>query len=514
MKIGHWLKHFLVYGSGVILMNVVPFALIPIYTHAVAPHEYGVLELLNRSQELLLLLVSLGLRSTLLTFYQMEKGSPERQRKLYSTALLFLTGSSLLMLLGAAFFARAGSDLLFGSPTYTQAVLLILAATYFESLFQTAALYLQSELKSSLYVTVFASRAVFSVLVNVVLVSWMGWGLYGILWATVIQTVISTLLLLVYIFSKTGFAFDLALTKDMMRFGLPLVPGAFAMFALNNGDRYFLNIYTTPADVGIYGLGYRLGMITMSLVLMPFGKIWSATMVDISREADGPVRLGRIATYLLAACAFSTLGVSLFTPFVLRLLTTPAYWSAYMVVPIIGAAYIFYSWTVIIDASFYITKKTGYKSLILGLSCLVILPLYAILIQRYGTMGAAWATLGGFAAFAGISAYFGQRVYRIHYEVKRIGMVVAVAAALYLGASLVPPTDWITSIAVRTLACLAYPAILWVFFATRGEKESLLQLLGSLKRRLGMEPAPPPAAAEWPEAAISPVPRNDNEAGR
>ncbi len=520
MQIRHWVKHFLVYGSGVILMNVVPFALIPIYTHAVTPQEYGVLELLNRSQELLLLLVSLGLRSTLLTFYQMEKGKPERQQKLYSTALQFLMASSFVMLAVAGLFAKGGSQLLFASPGYSFAIVLILIATYFESLFQTAALYLQSELKSELYVTVFASRAVFSVLVNVLLVSVWGWGLYGILWATLIQTFISTALLLAYTFAKTGMGFDRELTRDMMRFGLPLVPGAFAMFALNNGDRYFLNAYATQADVGIYGLGYRLGMLTMSLVLMPFGKIWSATMVDISRQTDGPVRLGRIATYLLAACAFSTLGVSLFSPFALRLLTTPAYWDAYKVVPVVGAAYIFYSWTVIMDASFYITKKTAYKSIILALSCAVILPLYGVLIPKFGTMGAAWATLFGFAGFAAISAFYGQRVYRIEYEWSRIAGMFALATGLYLVGTSISPQNWTLSIIFRAVVSLAFPVVLWTFFAQAAERHALVEYLGSMRKWFGNRkasvsedpvavPVSTKGADQWPEPNLSSAPAKE-----
>jgi O-antigen/teichoic acid export membrane protein len=515
LQIRQWVKHFLVYGSGVILMNVVPFVLIPIYTHAVTPQEYGVLELLNRSQELLLLLVSLGLRSTLLTFYQMEKDRPERRKKLYSTALQFLMASSFLMLLVAGMFSKTGSELLFNASGYSKAIILILISTYFESLFQTAALYLQSEIKSELYVTVFASRAVFSVLVNLVLVSYMGWGLYGILWATLTQTFISTALLLVYTFIKTGTGFDPSLARDMMRFGLPLVPGAFAMFALNNGDRYFLNAYATQADVGIYGLGYRLGMLTMSLVLMPFGKIWSATMVDISRQTDGPVRLGRIATYLLAASAFSTLGVSLFSPFALRLLTTPVYWDAYKVVAVVGAAYIFYSWTVIIDASFYITKKTAYKSIILALSCAVVLPMYGILIPRYGTMGAAWATLLGFAAFAAISGFYGQRVYRINYESGRIAGMFAIATALYLLGTVIPPEKWTMSILFRALVSFAYPVVLWVFFATVDERHAMIEYVSSFKKyfsereaAVAADPVAVPVsthgADQWPEPNLAP----------
>src|SRR5205085_9962369 len=107
---------------------------------------------------------------------------------------------------------------------------------------------------------------------------------------------------------------------------------------------YFLNIYTSRDEVGIYGLGYRLGQISSTLVLLPFGKIWSVVMVNIAKADDGPQQLGRISSYLVAALVFVNLGVSLFAPYAIWTLAAPAYASAYVVVAPIAAAYLFYSW--------------------------------------------------------------------------------------------------------------------------------------------------------------------------
>src|ERR1700719_2204518 len=130
VKLSAWIKHFLVYGLGIVMMNVLPALMIPIYTHRVPPAIYGVLELLNRSQEFLLLILSFGLRSALLTFYQMSKDEPERRKGVYSTALQFLSSFGLVLILLTMFGARTWSLLLFGTRTYSIAVLLILAATY------------------------------------------------------------------------------------------------------------------------------------------------------------------------------------------------------------------------------------------------------------------------------------------------------------------------------------------------------------------------------------------------
>ena len=485
MQLGQWVRHYLVYGIGVVLMSFLPSLLIPIYTHRIAPSDYGVLELLNRSADALILAISFGLRATLLTFYQMAREEPERRRGVYSTALQFATTAGLVVVAGLALFAGRLSGVLFGSRSYMAAVILILAATYFELLFQLSALYLQSEMRSGIYVTVHVSRLLFAILLNLVLVYWWRWGLIGILLAMVLHSGIFALWMLVYMFRNTGFVFQATLLWEMLRFGLPLVPASLAGFVLNNGDRYFLNAYATRADVGIYGLGYALGMASMSLVLQPFGKIWSTTMVDISRRPDGPRALGNIAFYLLAVCAFSTLGLSLLGPYAVRLLAARPYWEAYRVIPVVGAAYIFYAWTVVMDASFYVTKRTVFKPIILSLSSAVILLLYWSLIPRFGMMGAAWATLGGFAASAALTAAFSQRVYHIDYPLGRIILLLALAWVLYEVGSFLPVAPILAGSVGRVAVTLAFPIILWAGgFLTPGERRALAEYWKGLRSRL------------------------------
>ena len=238
--------------------------------------------------------------------------------------------------------------------------------------------------------------------------------------------------------------------------------GAFASFLLNNGDRYFLNHYGTSAEVGLYGLGYRIGALSMALVLVPFGKIWSVTMVDISKRPDGPFELGKVATYFLFACTFSTLGVSLLGPYLIRFFSERSYWDAYRVVPLVGVAYIFYAWTTIMDASFYVTKRTVYKIYSISLAGVIVTLLYWWLIPRFGMMGAAWATLGGYASFAAWTAFYAQRVYRIRYQGNQIILLFATALVFYEVGALIPITPVLNGMVLRSLITLLFPVALWV----------------------------------------------------
>jgi O-antigen/teichoic acid export membrane protein len=477
MNLGGWVKHFLIYGSGVVVMNLVPVLLIPIYTHGVTPAEYGVVELLNRSQELLLVILSFGLRSTLLTLYQMEVDAPERQSALYSTALQFLAITTFVLLALVATWSRPIAAGLFGDQGYWKYVVAMLAATYFETLFQISALFLQSNLKSVTYVSVFAGRAVFSVLLNLLCVSILKMGLWGILTAMLIHTVTASVLLCGYVLYRTGARLRMELLPEMLRFGMPLVPSAMMMFVLNNGDRYFLNAVSTRDEVGIYGLGYRLAQVASTVVLLPFGKIWSVVMVQIAKMEDGRAQLGKISSYLITALIFVSLGAALFSPYAIAFLATSKYYTAYRIVPPVALAYVLYSWTTVTDASFYVSKRTGPKPLILLISGVVVMTMYAVLIPRFHMVGAAWATLAGYVTFAAVSFWFAQRTYRIEYEWPRMLRVLGAGIVLYASVGWSVPTS-ILGVVLRLTALTAY--VFWVcsdFVSTADERKLVLDNL-------------------------------------
>ena len=482
MQLNQWVKHFLVYGLGVVLMNLLPALMIPIYTYRISPSIYGVVELLNRSQDILILILSFGLRSAVVTFYQMDQGNPKAQRSVYSTSMGFMAVVSLAVILALLPFSPWISKLLFGSRQYDAAVVLILVATYFEVLFQSGVLYIQSELRSLLYVGTYTARSIFAILLNLVLVFWWGWGLMGILWATLIHTSIFAIFVSVYMCRRTGLGFDRKLLKELLVFGMPLMIGGFGGFILNNGDRFFLEAFRSPAEVGLYGVGYRLGTVALALVIQPFLKIWSVTMVDLSRRPDGRNELGRIATYLLAACIFTTLALSLLGPYIVEWITERSYWQAFRTIPIVGLAYIFFAWTIVMDASFYVTKKTIYKLYDIGLASIVILVLYWWLIPRYGMMGAAWATVGGFASYAGFKAFFAQRVFPIHYQLRRIAIMGVLGFLLYEAGAHVATHMVIPGLALRTVLTFAFPTLLWVSgFVSQDERKAFTEYWNTLR---------------------------------
>ena len=476
-----WTKHFLVYSSGVIFMNAVPFFLIPVYTRAVSPTEFGILELLNRSQDLFLLLITLGIGSALATLYQSQE-TRERKNLLYSTALGFL-GSFALVAIGILITeSERISQLLFATRDYSVILAIVLCSTFFEIVFQIAVLYLQSEVRSVFYVSIFVCRASLALVLNIVFAFVFHAGLKGIVYAGLIHSLLACSVALSYTLGQIGVGFDKELMKTIFRFGVPLVPGSLAMFVLNNGDRYFLNIYSTKTEVAVYSVGYKLAAATTTLILVPFLKLWSVKMVTISQQQDGPKTIGKIATYLTATCLAATLVVSLFGTIIIRVASTQNYARAAGIIPIVGVSYVLFAWTVIMDSSFYITHKTSFKPIPLLVSCAVVLPAYAFLIPRYQMWGAAWATLLGFSTFAMVTHFVAQKLYRVPYEYSRLAKMSGVGTATYLLADALFSPCWQLNLVLRCILVLGFLMFLWSgYFSSVDERKILIDEYRNLK---------------------------------
>jgi O-antigen/teichoic acid export membrane protein len=298
--------------------------------------------------------------------------------------------------------------------------------------------------------------------------------LKGILLASLLHTGVFALIASGTVFWRLGWRFDWHLWRELVRFGLPFIPGGFFLFILNNGDRYFLNVYQGPSVVGLYALGYRLGLLAAILVLTPFQKVWGAVMIEIANRPNGRQEIARIATYFALAYVTAALGLSLVGPSVVRLICGQAYWGASRVIPLVAFAYLFWSLSTIGDTPFYVTKKTDVKPLLAAAAAGVCMVLYAVLIPRWSMIGAALATLISFAVFAGLTCLVAYRYLPVRYEYLRLGKIIVTACLLYAIGHWVTDKGGIVGVVSAFILVFAFPAALYLIrFPTREERSQL-----------------------------------------
>jgi hypothetical protein len=144
-------------------------------------------------------------------------------------------------------------------------------------------------------------------------------------------------------------------------------------------------------------------------------------------------------------------------------------------VPPVVLACFFQAGASLMDAAFYVRHRTGLKLCITLGATAVMLVLYLLLIPRYGGLGAALATLGGFAFLAVCTWVITQRIFPVRYEWPRLAAFVGLTVALWLVSRGLPVGGW--AVAVKAVLLLSWPLLVWCLnLMTPQEKEQARDL--------------------------------------
>jgi len=468
-------KHSLVYGAGIWISGAVGFFMIPVYTRQLHPSEYGILELLNRSQQVILAIMALGLRITVIRFY-FERRDHDYRRRMAGSAMAMLLGLAAATVLASFLVSPALSRLLFKSGAFGGLVQFMFFACAAELTMLTPQALMQARTQSWFFVATRLFQFFLTIGLNLLLLVHYHMGLPGVMRATAISAAVPAALLVGVTLRREGLAFSWDVARQMLRFGLPFVPAGLLGMVMSFSDRYLLNAYASSHALGIYSLGTKFGMLLSMVVLEPFTRIWTPFQMEVIHRENARVIFGRVLTYVLALTVWFGLTLALLARDVLSVVSAPAYLGAARVVPVSCLAWVFWGASLVFDGAIYISKRTAYKPLLLGAAAVSSVILNIVLIPRVGMMGAAWATCGAYGLFAALTWVVANRLYSIPYEFGRVIKLLGAAVGLYALSTLVVGAGW-PQVALRAALALSFPLALYVLRFYHPEETGWLRRL-------------------------------------
>jgi O-antigen/teichoic acid export membrane protein len=481
MKSESFLRHAVVYGLASLLTQAAGLVLLPLYTRFLTPADYGVLEILGRIAETAATVLLLGgFRQALLTFYQQAPDETERRRVV--NAAFFLAGAGFILGVGLSFgivyplrLLLPLDDVLHCKSLLTLALLAITLEPF--TLLPLALI--QSRMQSGRFVCITLAQFLTLVGLRVVLIVWCHLGVAGVLIGTVLTTGVWGVLLTPAELWRGAMWPRWETVRRLVVFALPMLPGGLCFFVMQHGDRFFLRRFTDSHTVGIYSLGYKLALAVGTFSLSPLYMVWSARMYEVARQPNAPIVFGRVFTRVLGAFIFVGLGLSIFQDEVVRFIAGPAYADASAVIAPVVLAGFCQAAGALMDAAFYIRRRTPLKLRLTLEATAVMVALYIALIPMYAGLGAALATLGGFAFLAVRTWRVTQTIFPVRYEWRRIAGGLGLALALW-GLSRLLPAD-ATGFACRAVLLFSWPLLIWQLgLLTIEEKEYALVTLGRL----------------------------------
>jgi O-antigen/teichoic acid export membrane protein/glycosyltransferase involved in cell wall biosynthesis len=446
-------KQSAIYGLGGLVSRILAVVLLPLYTSYLSTADYGKIETLVAASSVVAIVLKLGFSSAFFRFYFDAKDDDGR-RRVVRTSFWFTMVSSTAGLLVAMLFAGQISSLLqLGSEeglVYAAAVGLWAGMNYE----QMSALF-RAEERSVGYVIASLANILITVGATVLLVVVLHEGPLGVLVGNFIGTLCVYFVLLAYRRYQLGLEFDRKLFRAMNHFGMPLVPAALALWAVNFIDRLFIAVFKDQGEVGVYSVAVRVSSAIVFLMIA-FRAAWPAFAYSISDDHDARRTYSYVLTYVVFVTCWASLAFGLLAPWIVRLLAgNPSFYRASDAVALLsfaGAAYTAYTVMAIGSGR---ARKTQWNWVIAAVAAVVNVALNVILIPPYGMIGAAIATVAAYIAlFVGMVIY-SQEVYYVAYQWRRVLTATAAAVALtVLGAVLNVP------LAAAVVLVLCYPFVL------------------------------------------------------
>jgi O-antigen/teichoic acid export membrane protein len=473
-----------VYGIAGTISRFIGIFLIPLYTRAFSPADYGQIAILTAFTSLLSTFIVLGLDSATGRWYY-DGSDPARRKQVIASWFWTQNAVGWAVALVVILLAAPIASSMLGSPDSGGATLVCLAVltvplSTFSKVIGNWLRYQRRPWMATAYFTA-SSLTTIACVVLFVLV-WKR-GVPGLFLGQIVAgtlTGVAAVAIMWKWLAPSGFS--RRLTREMLAFGLPLMPAAVAAWVTASADRFILKGFVPTAEIGIYSIGASLAT-GMALITGAFQLAWGPFAYSILEDPEANRVYSKVfSVYSLGACAIATL-LSLFAPLLLQVFTTPAYYGAASAVPWLAFAYVAMGATYILALGSTIVKKSAPVALSIFIGAAVNTALNFALIPRLGRDGAAIATFAAYLVAAVYLYFASQRNYAIAYRPFDALACLGLSALLMVLNRFFLPSGTFWVYLVRASMCLLFIPLA---FALRiVVPDHIRQLRAYLGRRLG-----------------------------
>ena len=444
------------------------FFTIALYTHLLAPDQYGTYALVLALAMFGNALLFWWLKSSILRYYP----TPHREFVLSTAVFFYYTLGGLLI---------ASAIILFITLPYPLGLLtalgslLTLAFGFFEATLEI----LRAQLKSAIYGGLSVIKAILAPLYTVILIK-LGFGASSPLIGLLLATLLPSLLGAKYIWLRFHPKLRSSTALLILKYGLPLGLTFLLSYAVGYIDRFLIAYFLGQGPTGIYAASYDLAFNGINMLAWVVG-LASIPLVISSYEKEGSSSARMHMRYNFRLQSFllipTTIAVSLYAPELTTSLLGENYQkSADLVLALTAIAATLHGYRNLhFDIAFQVVQKTRYQaySMVSAAVANILLNLYAI--PHWGLPGAAGVTVASYLVALATSYYWSKRVWPVPVEVKTAICITFIALMSLYSAR------WLITLIIQTafswIVGLALGGVLFLglcLMLTRGQLRKFL----------------------------------------
>ena len=465
------IRDAMVYGAAGFVSPLIGFLLLPVYTHFLNPRDYGILNMVTYIPMIFSILAAAGMKSAV--FQQFHRLEDEGQRQVaLGTGLLAVLASCATLLVIGLIAAEPLARLLLGNvgPLEVSLTRLSLCSAAIATAAEIPTAILQSRrriktvaLLDVLQLTTTATTSVFLVVVA-------GWGVRGVIVGGLIGHSVDTIINLAIANRSIARRFDWGFWRTMSTYALPFLPHRLLAVGMLFFSEYMVRYLLGLEQVGLYSTAVRFAL-PIGFISAAMQQAWTPYKFKIFAEDPDPAAFFRsIFTYYVAGLLYLWVGLSLWGPDLLRIMTTANFHAASSIIWAVCLMRVMQAIYPMMATGIELSDNTRAVPLTTTAGLVTALVTAVPLINAFGALGAALATALAWGA-VGVAFYFvAQRQIYIRYDLRTVFALAIVAAGfIFLGYEAQSLAGWLR-LAVLVAISLLYPVLAFLILI-RSETE-------------------------------------------
>ena len=372
-----------VFAVGNILVKLIAFVLMPLYTSALTTEEYGVSELLNSTTEIIIPLATVCIIEALYRF-SIDKNAD--YKSLFANSFRIIIAGDIVVAIGCII-----SKVIFSYEYAFYFGGLYICTTFYKMTTQFARGL--GHVKRYAFYGVLNSLSL--VLCNVILLLKLHGGIGAYLSSFTIAYGIAGIVAFImseeykYFSLKKGNTQQL---KEMLRYSIPSIPNMISWWINSVSDRYVLILFWNAGVVGLYTAASKLPAM-INLVSSIFQQAWQYSTAKEIESEDKTDFFSTVLRGYLYICVCSCGGLILFNKVICKILLKTEFYNAWRFVPLLLLAAMFGCISTYFGTFYQALKKNTMLMVSTVAGAIINIILNFALIPIYGGFGAAIATV-------------------------------------------------------------------------------------------------------------------------
>lgn len=367
-----------IFAVGNLGSKLISFLLVPFYTFVLTKQEFGTVDLITTTMNMLLPIITLSIFDAVFRF-SLDRNMDEHE--ILSNGFFI----SLTTLIAGALLIPLLIMMNVSHPIY---IYLLLFTGAFSSLFLNFS-------RAIGRVKLFAVAGIIGTLIiaitNVIFLLILNLKIEGYLLSIILSNIIVTVYLLISTRAFAKIRWNLVnkkLIKRMLLYSMPLIPNSFSWWVNTSADRFFILFFIGASANGIYAVASKIPSV-LNILNQIFFQSWQMSAVQEYDSSDAQKFYSDIFNYYQSFQFLIISGFLVILKPLMKIIVSPTYYGSWKYIPFLLLAVLYSSLSGFIGTTYTAAKHTNKILITTMIGSIVNIVFGFILVPVLGLQGAS-----------------------------------------------------------------------------------------------------------------------------